>query len=233
MHVPIITTDEPSFTFNENSIVDPAISPDPFGPSASTTHVVRAAHGYSFRVSKGTRFRIIDIHGEQVVDFMAWAHTSPVFTLTEKVSMAYTRFHLSGVTPAVGECLWTNRDRPLLRLTADTVKVHDMTFMSCFPELYEKEGLKGHRSCAGNIAEAMERWGMRSYLEITDPFNIFQNTPNYSLKGGLGCSRPGDYVEFEALDDAVVAISSCPYDLGGFNGGKITDVAVVIAEKSK
>jgi len=62
MRVPTIITDEPSFTFSENSIVNPAISPDPFGPSAST--IVPAAHGYSFRVSKGTRFRIIDIHGE-------------------------------------------------------------------------------------------------------------------------------------------------------------------------
>ena len=24
--------------------------------------------------------------------------------------------------------------------------------MSCFPEMYEKKGIKGHRSCASNIA---------------------------------------------------------------------------------
>ncbi|OCK82517.1 hypothetical protein K432DRAFT_262618, partial [Lepidopterella palustris CBS 459.81] len=193
----------------------------------TSTYIVPAAHGYSFFVQSGTRFRIIDLHGEQVVDFMAWARTSLKFPFEEKVSMAYTRYHLSGATPAIGECLWTNRDRPLLRITADTVKVHDMTFMSCFPELYAKKGLKGHRSCAENIAEAMEKWGMKSYLEIAEPFNIFQNTPNYTLKR-LGSSKPGDYIEFEALGDAVCAVSCCPYDLNGFNGGKITDIAVVI-----
>ena len=57
-------------------------------------------------------------------------------------------------------------------------------------------------------------------------FNIFQNTPNYTLKP-LGSSKPGDYIEFEALKDIICAASCCPYDLDGVNGGKITDVAVV------
>ena len=48
----------------------------------------------------------------------------------------------------------------------------------------------------------------------------------YSLKR-LGSSKPGDYVELLAMEDAICAASCCPYDLGGFNGGKITDVAVV------
>jgi uncharacterized protein YcgI (DUF1989 family) len=58
--------------------------------------VVPAAHGYAFSVKKGTRFRVIDLKGEQVVDFMAWVHDKP-FTRLEKVSTAYTRYHLSGV----------------------------------------------------------------------------------------------------------------------------------------
>lgn len=122
--------------------------------------------------------------------------------------------------------------------------------MSCFPEMYLKQGIKNHRSCASNIAEVMEPYGMKSYLEVTgqciefamvclpftrpianvfleeDPFNIFQNTPNYTLKP-LGSSKAGDYIELEALKDIVAAASCCPYDLGGFNGGKVTDVAVV------
>lgn len=188
-----------------------------------------AAHGYAFAVKKGDRFRVIDMYGEQVVDFMAWVHDKP-FTRLEKMSTAYTRYHLSVVQPAIGECLWTNKDRPLLRVTADTVKVHDMTFMSCFPDLYKKKGLHEHRSCAQNIFEAMQSFGMKDILEIAEPFNIFQNTPNYSLKR-LGSSKPGDYIEFEALEDTVCAVSSCPYDLDGFNGGVITDVAIVVAEQ--
>lgn len=137
--------------------------------SSKNCQICKAAHGIAFQVSKGERFRIVDVEGEQIVDFAAWVQDT---NLVEKLSMAYTRYHLSGATPAVGECLWSNKDEPLLRITKDTVRVHDMTFMSCFPELYEKMGLKNHRSCAGNIAEVMKPYGMNSYLEVTDPFNI-------------------------------------------------------------
>ncbi|KAI7603147.1 hypothetical protein KC319_g22171, partial [Hortaea werneckii] len=180
-------------------------------------------HGYAFQVKKGEHFRVVDLYGEQVVDFAAWVQGTD---LREKLSMAYTRFHLDGVTPAVGEYLWTNNDEPILQVVDDTVKVHDMTFMSCFPKMYEKEGIKGHRSCAGNISEAMAPYGMNGVLDVTDPFNIFQNTPNYSLKA-LGSSKPGDYIEFKAMKDIICAASCCPYDLRGFNGGKVTDVAIV------
>lgn len=94
------------------------------------------------------------------------------------------------------------------------VKVHDMTFPSCFPELYEKLGRSGHRSCATNIAKVMKPYKMESYLEVTDPFNISQNTPSHTLKA-LNGSRPGDYVQFEALKDTVCAVSCCPYDIAG------------------
>jgi uncharacterized protein len=231
-------------------------NPDPAGCASGTnghppgyekgakTHVVPASRGYAFEVKKGDHFRVVDLHGQQVVDFAAWVLPD----MKEKLSMAYTRMRLLGVTPMVGECLLTNKDEPIFRLVEDTVKVHDMTFPSCFPEMYEKRGVKGHRSCATNIIEAMEPYGMKSYLEVTDPFNIFQNTPNYTIKA-LNSSKPGDYVEFEALKDAVCVVSCCPYDLvgpelmllvsdifadslqDGFNGGKITDVAVVTGIK--
>ena len=67
----------------------------------------------------------------------------------------------------------------------------------------------------------MKPWGMKSYLEVADPFNIFQNTPYYTLKP-LNPSRAGDYIEMEALADCVCAVSCCPYELDGFNGGEIT-----------
>ncbi|CAO2657138.1 Nn.00g032640.m01.CDS01 [Neocucurbitaria sp. VM-36] len=206
-----------------------------------TKHVVPAGYGHAFAVKKGTRFRIVDLHGEQVVDFMAWVTSTPDSNATpnarplptlEKMSTAYTRYHLGGVAPAIGEALYSNADRPLLRITADTVKVHDMTFMSCFPSLYSEKGLHGHRSCAQNIFEVMKPYGMKDMLEIAEPFNCFQNTPNYSLKA-MGSSKAGDFIEFEALEEVLCAVSCCPYDVDGFNGGVITDVAVVVSEEKE
>lgn len=183
----------------------------PYDSSASAkTHVVPAKHGYAFEVKKGDVFRIVDLHGKQVVDFMGWVQGS---NLKERLNMAYTRYHLSGVCPAVGETLMTNKLEPIFKVLDDTVKTHDMTFMCCHPEMYEKLGAeKGHRSCATNIAEVMKPYGMGSYLEVGDPFNVFQNTPLYTLKP-LNCSRAGDYFELEALKDAVCAVSACPFEI--------------------
>jgi len=143
--------------------------------------------------------------------------------------MAYTRYHLRGVTPAIGESLYSNADRKVLKVVADTVKVHDMTYMACYPSMYKTAG---HRSCSQNVYEAMQEFGMKDILEVPEPFNCFQNTPNYSLKA-LGSSKPGDYVEFEALEDLVVAVSCCPYEVGGFNGGEATDVEVCVWEGAR
>lgn len=188
------------------------------GTAASTgckpeCHTVQGGHGHAFEVKSGTSFRIIDIHGRQIVDMMAWVLPYP--RSREHLSMSYTRYALGGsAPPAVGECLVTNKQEPIFKLVHDDVHTHDMTFMACNPAFYTEKGLKGHRSCAENIAEAMKPWGMESYLDAAsvDPFNVFQNTPDMSLKD-LGCSRPGDYVEFEVLKDAVVGVSSCPYDV--------------------
>ncbi|KAL8944152.1 MAG: hypothetical protein Q9216_000657 [Gyalolechia sp. 2 TL-2023] len=176
-------------------------------------HIVPGGRGHAFEVKKGTSFRIIDLHGRQIVDLMAWVLPYP--SSLEHLSMSYTRYVLNGeAPPAVGDCLVTNKQEPIFKLIADVCHTHDMTFMACNPAFYAVMGLEGHRSCAENIAEAMRPWGMKSYLEATsvDPFNVFQNTPDMSLKD-LGCSRPGDFIEFEVLKDAVVAVSSCPYDV--------------------
>jgi len=211
------------------------------------TTIVPAAHGFAFHLHKNQRFRIIDLHGSQVIDMMAWGtlpSSSPSSSTSananiqidphHRLSMSYTRYHLLGATPTEGEHLYSNHDTPMLKILKDRVKVHDMTFMSCNPPFYAAHNLPGHRSCASNIAEAMQPFGVSGgWKEVSggDPFNVFQNTPYYTLKGGLGSSRAGDFVEFEAMGECVVAVSCCPFEVGGFNGGRVTDVGVVVMEE--
>lgn len=122
----------------------------------------------------------------------------------------------------------------MFQITADMVKVHDMQYMACNPGMYNRLGKPDHRSCATNVAEAMTDFlresGARqtgfAWNQVHDPFNIFQNTPDYSLRGHLDPSRMGDYLELKAEMDVGVALSCCPYTEDGFNGGRSTDVAV-------
>ena len=197
--------------------------------SKTHTHIIPPKHGHAFLLKPGTSFRIIDLHGTQVVDLMAWTH--PITPSGQHSAMSYTRYNLSGsAPPQVGECIYTNLGEKMLKLTADTVKTHDMLYMACNPSFYANMGLKGHRNCAENISGAVTESGLGKlgWNDVVDPFNVFQNTPYYSLKA-LGCSKAGDYCEWEnVLDkDVVVGLSCCPFEEEGFNGGKVTEVAVV------
>ncbi|KIW96007.1 uncharacterized protein Z519_03073 [Cladophialophora bantiana CBS 173.52] len=192
------------------------------------THLVPAAHGHAFEVKASSHFRIVDLHGQQVVDFMAWTLPYSPATNPEHFSTSYTRYALGGsAPPQVGEALYTNQDRKMFTIVADMVKTHDLLFMACNPGFYARRGQPIHRSCATNVAEAMKPWGMEHWSEVVDPFNIFQNTPYYTIKA-LNCSKPGDFIEMRAEVDAVCAVSSCPFEGDGFNGGRATDIAVVI-----
>jgi len=194
----------------------------------STT--VKAGYGHAFPVRKGEHFKIIDTHGRQIVDLTGWVLNSDGKTIQKNhhLSADITRWNLQGATPSIGECIYTNSGSPLFKVVADAVKVHDMTFACCYPEIYAELGFPNHRSCSQNIAEAMAPWGIESHLEVKGPFNCFQNTPFYAKKGALMCSRPGDLIEFEVMMDCVVAVSSCPWDRDGF--GQPTDVEIMVAE---
>jgi uncharacterized protein YcgI (DUF1989 family) len=195
--------------------------------SKPTETIIPAAHGYAEAVKAGTIFRLVDLHGLQVIDMSAFVvpYTYGAIASAEHLSPSYTLHHTNGTPIAVGEPIYTNMDRPLLRLVGDTVKTHDMTFMSCFPHMYESRGMPGHRSCAQNMVEALTPFGMKGLTEVREPFNVFQNTPYFAHKQ-LNCSRPGDWVEFEVLLDCVIGWSCCPFDQNNWCGEKPTDVLV-------
>ena len=67
--------------------------------SVPSTHIVPAAHGYAFEVKKGEHFRVVDLYGEQVVDFAAWVQGTD---LVEKLSMAYTCLLYTSPSPRDG-----------------------------------------------------------------------------------------------------------------------------------
>lgn len=218
--------------------------------STTKRKIIPAGTGFAFPIRHSRRFRIVDLHGEQVVDLMAWVgplkpHQS--ITEAEHFSASYTRYRMGSLaTPQVGECLYSNADRAMFQLTEDTVKTHDLLFMACNPSFYSRQPSSSshvddidhrqdktadHPSCATNISTAMRLHGMTHWTQVHDPFNVFQNTPYYTLKGRLNASRAGDHVELECLlDHCIVALSCCPFTGQGFNGGKITDVAVVWEE---
>jgi uncharacterized protein YcgI (DUF1989 family) len=178
-------------------------------------------------VRAGQSFRVVDVEGGQVGDVFAFSAEDP----HEFHSASHTRTHVSRLFPAIGEQFLTNRRRPIMALTADTSPgLHDMLIAACDPERYLALGVDGHRSCAANLREAMEREGL-PLATVPQPINVFMNIPvgrHDRLSWLPARSWPGDAITLEALMDCHIAVSACPQDLNGINGESPTPLAIDI-----
>ncbi len=182
------------------------------------TQTIPARRGKAAIVVAGQKVKVINTHGQQVVDTWAFVHHD----LGEFMSMEHTRATLVKMTPAMGDHLYTNRRRPILTLVEDTSPgIHDTLLAACDSYRY---GLLGcseyHDNCTDNLAAAMGALDLRA-PETPSPLNLFMNIP-WSEDGSLAfeppMSKPGDYVVLEARLDLVIAFSACPQDILPVNG---------------
>ncbi len=184
----------------------------------SAVQTIPARRGKAARLNTGQRLRIINTHGEQVVDFWAFRDDD----ITEYMAMDATRAFNLRMRPEVGDQLMTNRRRPILVLEEDTSSgVHDTLMAACDRWRYGLLGHEGyHDNCADNLTAALSELGLQE-THTPPPLNLFMNIP-WDLQGGLSFdppdNKPGDYVVLRAVMDCVVAMSACPQDILPING---------------
>jgi uncharacterized protein YcgI (DUF1989 family) len=179
---------------------------------------IPARKGKAVVLAKGQRIKVINTHGQQVVD--TWAFNR--HDLGEFMSMEHTHTALLRVIPRVGDAFVTNRRRPILTIVEDTSPgIHDTVIASCDRYRYEQLGCKDHHdNCADNLASGLAELGLKA-PETPAPLNMWMNIP-IRADGGLSFEPPacksGDFVVLRAEMDAVVAFSACPQDMVPING---------------
>jgi uncharacterized protein YcgI (DUF1989 family) len=180
---------------------------------------IPARRGKAAAVAQGQHVKVINTHGEQVVDTWAFNRAD----LAEFMSMEHTRAHSLHIVPRVGDVLRTNRRRPILTLIEDTSGgVHDTLIAACDPYRYAFLGVEGHHdNCADNLRTCLAEFGL-SPLHVPSPLNLFMNIP-WSQEGVLSFaappkSLPGGCVLLRAEMDLVIAFSACPQDVLPING---------------
>jgi uncharacterized protein YcgI (DUF1989 family) len=180
--------------------------------------LIPARRGVAARMAKGQTVKVINTHGQQVVDTWAFAAAD----LGEFMSMEHSRAHFRKLRPAVGDSFVTNRRRPILTVVEDSSPgVHDTLLAACDPERYRQLGATGHHdNCTENLAAALAALGLEPG-RTPCPLNLFMNIP-WSPSGGLAwaepASKPGDSIRLLAEMDLIVAFSACPMDLLPING---------------
>jgi uncharacterized protein YcgI (DUF1989 family) len=179
---------------------------------------IPARRGKAARVREGETVKVINTHGQQVVD--TWAFNAR--DLLEFMSMEHSRVAIEKIVPEVGDVLVTNRRRPILQVVEDTTPgIHDTLIAACDRYRYELLGCKEHHdNCADNLAAALMELG-EVCPEIPSPLNLFMNIP--VTDGRYIAFRPpvcqaGQYVAFRATMDLIVVFSACPQDIVPING---------------
>ena len=184
------------------------------------------------RIEAGQTLRITDLEGNQAADTLFFNADDTA----ERYSMSDTLRGQNNVFLTAGSVLRSNRDRPMLTITADTCGRHDTLGGACSCESntvrYDLEKRYMH-SCRDSwmlaVAEKPQFGLMRR--DITHNINFFMNVP-VTHDGGLtfadGISAPGKYVEMVAHINVLVLISNCPQLNNPCNGYNPTPILVSV-----
>jgi uncharacterized protein len=179
---------------------------------------IPARRGKAAYVQAGQTIRVINTHGEQVVD--TWAFNRD--DIAEFMSMEHSRATLRRLIPRVGDTLLTNHRRPILTVVEDTSGgIHDTLMAACDRYRYEELGcIAHHDNCTDNLAQGLAKLGLAP-PETPSPLNLFMNIP-WTADGVLSfeppASTPGCFIRLRAMMDLVIAFSACPQDILPING---------------
>ena len=186
--------------------------------AASEIQTIPARRGRAVRLAKGQSIRIVNTHGQQVVD--TWCFNAD--DQREFLSMEHLRPTIERIFPYAGDRLVSNRRRPILTFLEDSSPgIHDTLIAACDDYRY---GLLGcteyHDNCTDNLFAAMRAIGL-SAPECPSPLNLWMNilvVADGRIEWRAPVSKPGDFVVLRAELDCIVAMSACPQDILPING---------------
>lgn len=196
--------------------------------------------GLAVEVKVGQRFRVTDLEGKQVVDMAIFN----LANLREKLSTSYsrTRYVPAPGQPYIprdkllaGDTLMSTICRPMMKIIEETPEIkgmHDTHNRMCNRFLYETFGFGPRDGCHEIISKAIAPYGLLPE-DVPDTMDLFMNYHHDCAQGrwhiGEPCSKPGDYIEFEAMMDVLIGLSNCPLDvLNACNGYNCTPVKVTV-----
>ncbi len=192
----------------------------------------------AYTVKAGEYIQILDVHGKQCSDFIAFdladveaaqrGDISPFEIATLDAAATRTVMGHALPKPGLHSRFYDQNMRAMLEVVQDTVGRHDSFLMACTPKFYDDAGYFGHISCSANFNAQLKDWGVPPRAGWP-AINFFFNTAvcdEGSVTGDEPWSRPGDYVLLQAQRDLLCLSSACPDDIDSANGWFPTDIHV-------
>jgi uncharacterized protein len=195
--------------------------------------IIPARAAWEHVVRCGETLRIIDLEGNQAVDFLMYA----LHDDTERYSVQDTIASQKNLFLRSGSVLMSNEGRPMARIAATSVAYHDTIGGACSCEsntLRYGHHTQSQHACVENFLASNTRYG-RGKRDIVSNINWFMNVP-VEADGTLGIvdgiSAPGMFVDLQAQMDLMAVISNCPQINNPCNGFNPTPVRVIITADS-
>ena len=207
--------------------IDPHLS----GLSGTVVHdaIVPARAPWLHHIAAGQTLRIVDLEGNQAVDFLLYATADDA----ERYSAQDTVAAQGNLFLREGTVLRSNEGRPMMTIVATSVDYHDTIGGACSCEsntLRYGHHTKAEHACVENFLEANLREG-RGKRDIVSNINFFMNVP-VEADGSLGIvdgiSAPGLTVDLRADMDVTVVVSNCPQINNPCNGFNPTPVRMIV-----
>jgi urea carboxylase-associated protein 1 len=201
------------------------------GPTLVRDEIVPARAPWSCVVRRGQRLRIIDLEGNQAVDFLLYSLGDD----TERYSAQDTIAAQRNIFLRTGSVLLSSQGAPMMTITDTSVAYHDTIGGACSCEsntLRYGFHTKALHACVENFLFANAAYG-RDKRDLVSNVNWFMNVP-VEADGTLGIvdgiSAPGLFVELRAEMDVVVVVSNCPQINNPCNGFNPTPVRMIVTE---
>ncbi|MDB5684684.1 MAG: urea carboxylase [Sphingomonas bacterium] len=190
---------------------------------------VPARARWMHEVKAGQTLRVVDLEGNQAVDFLLYSAADDA----ERYSAQDTIAAQANIFLREGSVLLSNEGRPMMTIAATSVDYHDTIGGACSCEsntLRYGHHTKAQHACVDNFLDANLRAG-RGKRDIVSNINFFMNVP-VEADGALGIvdgiSAPGLMVDLHAEMDVVVLVSNCPQINNPCNGFNPTPVRMIV-----
>ena len=190
----------------------------------SREYIIPACSGMKIDVKQGQSITVIDIEGGQVVDFFAEVNGN----VNEFLSTGVTIDCNESLKLNVGEIIYPNLYRPMIKVITDDVGEHDLLHPCCRPEMYDFFYHNGeeHPNCFDNINRVLDE-----QRAVIVPVNLFMHT-KISTNGSISVEEPvskaGDKIVLKALMDITLGVAACSVSESKCNRGTCSPVKIVV-----
>ncbi len=188
---------------------------------------IPARQPWSRVVKAGQTLRIIDLEGQQAVDFLCYNAAD----LADRYSSMNTIKVQGNTYVTKGTVLYSDSGVPLLTVTEDTLGQHDTVYGCCSnPNNFIRYGVHTTESCYSNFLKELATHGL-DRTAIVGNVNFFMQVPilpDGSAGVADGVSPPGGHVDLLAETDTLVVISNCPQMHNPCNGYNPTPIRVIV-----